>query len=534
MLAACAGIVAVGAAQAQNIKPQPANPVAQQFPGAIDRTLVSGDPTLFEHVPLLSFTKSGVLLNQPNFSPDAPPITSHDSDPTRGPGCSTTVTYSGADFNGGAYTVQAGMAQGESAAVTFVVPAAQFPVVIRTTECIWATQNAVVPTTTRYGVLWYSGNPQTGTLITGFESDGVILPNISLPIGSSAVNVQVTIDNQDPEQVVIPAPADGSNTITVEVRIVQHNSPSSSPCTVATPTNRNAFPTTDTNGLAQAARNWLYGLNCGPFGCPANGGWSTFAALPGFCRPSGDWNIRLTYEPQTCVPATGACCAPTGACTVVTSAQCTSSGGTYRGDNSTCAQANCPTPTQACCFSSNQSCVDLTPSNCTGFGGVPGGFGTFCSTYVCFPVGACCLPNGTCQDNTTPASCSGQGGTFKGNATVCASQNCPQPTGACCAGTGFCAELLQTQCTQVGGSWKGPLTTCADNNSNGTADLCEQQPCTGDINGDHARNTADLTVLLGHFGQNVTPNTNGDLNGSGTVTTVDLTALLGVFGVPCP
>jgi hypothetical protein len=39
-------------------------------------------------------------------------------------------------------------------------------------------------------------------------------------------------------------------------------------------------------------------VNCGPFGCPANGGWSTFAALPAFCRPSGDWNLRAVYLPS--------------------------------------------------------------------------------------------------------------------------------------------------------------------------------------------------------------------------------------------
>lgn len=64
--------------------------------------------------------------------------------------------------------------------------------------------------------------------------------------------------------------------------------------------------------------------------------------------------------------------------------------------------------------------------------------------------------------------------------------------------------------------------------------LTAPPPCPGDINGDNAVNTADLTVLLGNFGTSVPPGTLGDLNGDGTVNTLDLTALLGVFGTPCP
>lgn len=46
--------------------------------------------------------------------------------------------------------------------------------------------------------------------------------------------------------------------------------------------------------------------------------------------------------------------------------------------------------------------------------------------------------------------------------------------------------------------------------------------------------TNDLTVLLGNFGQTVTPWTNGDLNGDGAVNTIDLTIFLGAFGTACP
>lgn len=59
-------------------------------------------------------------------------------------------------------------------------------------------------------------------------------------------------------------------------------------------------------------------------------------------------------------------------------------------------------------------------------------------------------------------------------------------------------------------------------------------PCVGDLNNDTLRDTADLTIMLGNFGGNVTPNTGGDLDGNGHVDTNDLAAFLGVFGIPCP
>ncbi len=506
----------------------------------------SGNPFAIDAAQRLTFTTRGVTLNEPSWGPKAdgevigPAALAAELGgqdlPDRG-ACDFTNTYSSADFaNGGSILAQAGMAQGEWAAVQFVVPAAHFPVRIRLSEILWATQNATSPTTTSYTVRWYSGNPQTGTAIDEFTSDGVILPNISLPIGTSAVNVQVLIDAQDPEQIVIPAPLDGSNSFTVAFQITQHNNPSPNPCSVPTPITTNAFPTTDTNGLSQPTRNWLFGVNCGPFGCPANGGWASFQSLPGFCRPSGDWNIRVSYELVNCGPATGACCFSSGACQDgQTSSGCTNAGGTYRGDNSLCSGVTCPIATQACCFVSSQSCLDLSPSNCTGFGGTLGGAGTSCATFVCFPIGACCLPSGNCVNAVSPAQCQSQGGNFRGNATTCASQNCPPPLGACCGGNGFCAEFSQANCNAVGGSWKGALTTCADNNSNGTADACEAPlPCPGDFNGDRARNTVDLTIFLSRFGTSGTPGFQGDMNSDGVVNTIDLTLFLGVFGVACP
>lgn len=58
--------------------------------------------------------------------------------------------------------------------------------------------------------------------------------------------------------------------------------------------------------------------------------------------------------------------------------------------------------------------------------------------------------------------------------------------------------------------------------------------CPGDANGDNSVDSADLSVLLGNFGQSVTPGTSGDLNDDGSVDSADLSVLLGAFGSTCP
>jgi hypothetical protein len=58
-------------------------------------------------------------------------------------------------------------------------------------------------------------------------------------------------------------------------------------------------------------------------------------------------------------------------------------------------------------------------------------------------------------------------------------------------------------------------------------------PCPGDLNGDNAVNTADLTRFLGRFGSSVLRGSNGDFNGDTLVNTADLTYFLGRFGSAC-
>jgi hypothetical protein len=79
--------------------------------------------------------------------------------------------------------------------------------------------------------------------------------------------------------------------------------------------------------------------------------------------------------------AQGACCFNTGACDFITRAACMAAGGTFAGDNVTCAAANCPQP-GACCVGGN--CTILLPSACASQFGVWQNTAT-CSGINCPP-----------------------------------------------------------------------------------------------------------------------------------------------------
>ena len=363
----------------------------------------------------------------------------------------------------------------------------------------------------------WEGTPATGSLKYTFSSDGKMIPHIVLAPGTNGVNVQFMIDPNDPDQMYLSD--DGSHTFSIGYRIDQHNNQTQNPCTNAPPSSSNAFPTTDTSGLQQSNKNWIYLLDCGSFGCGV--GWETFAQLPSLCRPSGDWVMRATYTPINCAAQQGACCIGTN-CAISTQADCQSAGGTYRGDGSICSSTIClPLGNNACCFASTGGCVSLSYQSCLAAGGVPGPEGSLCATYVCFPTGACCLSNGTCVGPISTASCTSQGGVYKGNGTTCATVSCPPPMGAACFPNGFCLIMTQADATASGANWRGAGTTCADSNGNGTADACELHP--GDLNGDQLVNGPDLAIFLSAWG---TPSGPADINHDGIVNGNDLTTLL--------
>lgn len=461
------------------------------------------------------------------------PIGGAEAPPERGQAdragtCPPVVSsHTDADFTGGSFFVQAGFAEGEIAAASFTLDPSAFPLRVDLMEMIFATVGATVQTTTHWSILVWEGTPSPAGLIFQFSSDGVLLPHIVLPPGNSGVNVQVSVDPGDPDQIIVTD--DGTHTFSFGYRIDQHNNQTQDPCLFPPPTCCNAFPTTDLSGLASPAGNWLFGVNCGPFGCPANGGWASFQSLPSFCTPSGDWVMRVTWTSLNCAPAFGACCLPTGACIDLLETDCVAQAGTFQGNGTDCATVTCPAPTVACCFA-GFGCLDLTESDCIAAGGAPQGIGSDCASVECFPIGACCLIDASCVDAVDPDQCLALGGVFQGNNTDCGTTVCPDPIGACCFDTGFCLDLTEASCLQAGASWMGIGTDCTDANGNGQADACETPPCPTDLNGDLVVDVVDLLQLLAVWGP--APGDPADFNGDGVVDVLDLLMLLSAWG-PC-
>ena len=117
--------------------------------------------------------------------------------------CNVVASHTDANFDGGNFTVQAGFSQGEMFAATYTVPAADWPIRHNLTEVIVATSGSVVTTTTQWSLLFYEGEPSTGTLVATYSSDGDILPHIEIPPGTNGVNLNFSIDPGDPEQLVL-------------------------------------------------------------------------------------------------------------------------------------------------------------------------------------------------------------------------------------------------------------------------------------------------------------------------------------------
>ncbi len=451
----CAGLVVAlaGAASGQ----------VQKAPVQPGRTMAEL-PIVLNHIPVLRVGPNGRLSHW------LPPPTDT---------CNVVASLTDASFTGGNYIVEAGFAETEMAAATYTVAASEFPIKINLAEVLLGTSNATVQTVTQWSLLFYSGTPNTGTLIDTFSSDDVILPHARVGPGTSAVNIQFSIDPGDPDQLYIPD--NGSHQFTVAFRIDHHNQQSGNPCFTAPPTCCNAFPLADccTGGSCPSgctanfpAGNWLNGVNCGSFGCPPNGGWATFSALSSLCRPHGDWVMHATWSGVSCTPGVGACCRTDGTCDSMLSTDCATAGGVYQGDGVTCAQANCPQPSAGCCFS-NGACLSQTAASCAQLGGTWLGAGVTCNGSQCPTTGGCCLANGTCTAGLTSSQCVAQNGVFRGVGTTCAGANCPVLTGACCTNNGAnCGVLTQSDCATIGGTWNGVGSTCAASCSPPTGACC--------------------------------------------------------------
>ncbi len=226
----------------------------------------------------------------------------------RGVDCPTLVTHAdAAGWDGfGSVVAQAGFQETDIAAASYEVAAGDFPLRIDLAQMLFLKPNQDAATTTRWSVILYRGRPDTGTVVATFSSNGATIPHVVVPAGFDGDIATFDAATMAPAPVMISAPSmsEGANIFSVGFRVDEHNvPPAGNPCFFAPPADSNAFPTTDVDGLNQPARNWIRGINCGAFGCPVNGGWSTFGDLPGYCRPSGDWKIRATYTPAPCIAA---------------------------------------------------------------------------------------------------------------------------------------------------------------------------------------------------------------------------------------
>lgn len=270
------------------------------------------------------------------------------------------------------------------------------------------------------------------------------------------------------------------------------------------------------------------------------------------CLPNGTCNPSMTstacttaggtYQgdasscPPSCPVLLGACCKPDGSCVnSVSMSACQGMSGTYQGNGSNCGSVTCPQPPQACCNPMNGFCSMLDPNACVNFNGVPQGSGTTCvgpSSNQC-PRGACCLPSGQCVENKTPVECLNMSGAYQGTGSLCSQVSCPQPQGACCLSGGGCTISGQSLCEGFGHTWIGAGTDCSDNNGNTVADVCEFcTPLDGNMNNDMTTDGRDLKRFTQAVMEQSTDEgdlCHGDFFEDGVITTDDIPGMADVL-----
>ena len=181
--------------------------------------------------------------------------------------------------------------------------------------------------------------------------------------------------------------------------------------------------------------------------------------LPSWCAWGGNWEAGQTCELDCANYTTGACCI-SNVCSVVTEGNCVWDGGTYQGDNSTCAGDPCAPPaTGACCVGT--SCGTGTEADCSAAGGTYQGDNSTCAGDPCAPIsedGACCYyANSTCGEDGTQQDCLNNSGTWMGIGSTC--RACE---GACCFDTSCSDNLSQDDCSNLSGIYQGIGILCAD------------------------------------------------------------------------
>ncbi len=224
------------------------------------------------------------------------------------------------------------------------------------------------------------------------------------------------------------------------------------------------------DGFCDCACQFADNSDCGSScSCPQACVWcwcntTAQGACPTSWNGDGECDCACQFADSDCptTTPTGACCAPSGSCNVTTSASCSSSGGTYRGNNVTCAQANCTSPTGACC-SAQDGCSVTTAAACAGAIGAYQGNGTVCGPTICAQrCDAICeyCWSDTPYDGDCDPLWEGDGSCDCG--CQFSDPDCG-PTGACCVpADGLCGPLTETTCRfYYAGVFRGVGIDCA-------------------------------------------------------------------------
>ena len=110
------------------------------------------------------------------------------------------------------------------------------------------------------------------------------------------------------------------------------------------------------------------------------------------------WSLHVLTAASPC---NGACCVAGNACQQLSSADCTTAGGTFLGLGTVCGGVNPCLPSGACCV--GLTCSVQNESTCQDLGGSYGGNGSICDASAC---GRCCSAGGTCSV-TAAVACAG-------------------------------------------------------------------------------------------------------------------------------
>ncbi|MBT8485284.1 MAG: hypothetical protein KJO43_06875 [Phycisphaerae bacterium] len=194
--------------------------------------------------------------------------------------------------------------------------------------------------------------------------------------------------------------------------------------------------------------------------CCFEDGSCTDTTATGCSSLGGDFQGEGTTCARIECPLLGACCLALGRCLETTPALCEAVGGEFFGLGFPCASAKCvDLEFGICCFGSE--CVETSLASCDADAGVYVGSGVSCDGKICFTItpGGCCLYTGQCVE-ATAAGCEEVGGTFLGDFVPCGEIECVFPHGPCCLPDGSCGILSADECDAVGGSFAGLGLEC--------------------------------------------------------------------------